>query len=203
MINNGQKCSLSRTDKIGKFVRRGKISETLSPGDEINFLWKKNGFTKPYRLSILDQYQDKSPTDNELYILSFTTAKKLLDSSTHSISMCAFIPIFLYPAAKYDIIFSTMISFQDVLKQKEPENGPFWWGEGVCYTAKEIHTSYPQKFSNIFLGIVSFYLEKLIIRSLNRYLKSSSIQNMLVEEKIYGPAVVNSVKSSRNDMRRE
>ena len=73
----------------------------------------------------------------------------------------------------------------------------------MSYTAKEIHVSYPQKFSNIFLGIVSFYLEKLIIRSLNRYLKSSSIQNMLVEEKIYGPAVVNSVKSSRNDMRRE
>ena len=167
MINNGQKCSLSRTDKIGKFVRRGKISEKLSPGDEINFLWKKNEFAKQYRLSTLAQYQDKSPTYNELYILSFTAAKRILDSSTHSISMCAFTPIFLYPAAKYDIIFRTMISFQDVVKQKEPENGPFWWGEGVCYTAKEIHASYPQKFSNIFLGIVSFYLKKLVIHSLN------------------------------------
>ena len=143
MKNNGQKCSLSRTDKIDKFVRRGKISETLSPGDGINFLWKKNECAKQYRLSTLAQYQDKSPTDNELYILSCTSAKRLLDSSTHSISMCAFTPIFLYPAANYYIIFRTMISFQDVVKEKEPENGPFWWGEGVCYTAKEIHVSYP------------------------------------------------------------
>ena len=44
----------------------------------------------------------------------------------------------------------------------------------------------PKQFSNISLGIGGFRLE------------SSGIQNLLVKEKVYGPAVVNSVMSGGN-----
>ena len=92
----------------------------------------------------------------------------------------------------------TMINFQDVLKQKERENGPFWLDEVVRHTAKEIQLLYPQKISNIFLGIGGFHLEKVVIGCLGTYLESSGIQNLLVKEKVYGPAIVNSVMSGRN-----
>ena len=77
-----------------------------------------------------------------------------------------------------------MINFQDVLKRKECENGPLWSDEGAYHFAKEIQLSYPQKFSNIFLGIGGFHLEKVVIGCLGTYLKSSGIQNLLVEEKV-------------------
>ena len=92
----------------------------------------------------------------------------------------------------------TMINFQDVLKQKERENGPFWLDEVVRHTANEIQLLYPQKISNIFLGIGGFHLEKVVIVCLGTYLESSGIQNLLVKEKVYGPAIVNSVMSGRN-----
>ena len=104
-------------------------------------------------------------------------------------------PILPYPATEYDAIFTTIVNFLAVLKQKEPENDPLWSDEGVYHTAKEIQLWYPQKISNIFLGIGGFHLEKVVIGWLGTYLESSVIQNLLVEEKIYGPAVVKSFMS--------
>ena len=84
-----------------------------------------------------------------------------------------------------------------MLKQNERENGPLWLDEGVYHTAKEIKLWYPQKFSNIFLGISiflgGFHLETVVIGCLGTHLQSSGIQNLLVKEKVYEPAPVNSV----------
>ena len=77
-----------------------------------------------------------------------------------------------------------MISFQDVLKQKQRENGPLSSDEGAYNTTKEMQLLYPQKFSNIFLGIGGFYLEKVAIGCLGTYLESSDIQNLLLKEKL-------------------
>ena len=142
---------------MGKFGGRGKIPETFSPGDGIDLPWKNNEFAKQYRLWILTQYKDKSPVDNEPHIPSFAAVKSLLDSSTFFITKSAFASILPYPATEYNAIFTTMINFHDVMKQKERENGPFWSDEGVHHTAKEIQLLYSQKCSYISLGIGGFY----------------------------------------------
>ena len=95
-------------------------------------------------------------------------------------------PIIPYPATEYNAIFMTMINFKDVLKQKKHENGPLWSDEGVYHTAKIIQLLYSQKISNIVLGIGGFHLEKVVIGCLGMYLESSDIQNLLIEEKVYG-----------------
>ena len=79
--------------KMGKFGGSGKIPETFSPGDEIDLSWKKNEFAKQYRLWTLARYQDKSPVENGPHIPSFAAVKSLLDSSTDSITKCAFTQI--------------------------------------------------------------------------------------------------------------
>ena len=129
--------------KLGKFGGRGKIPETFSPGDEIDLSWT-NAFAEQYRPWILACYKDKSPLDNGFHIQSFAAVKSLLDSSTHFITKCAFTPILPYPGMEYNAIFTTMINFQDVLKQKEHENGPLWSDEGVYHIAKK-YTSYIHK----------------------------------------------------------
>ena len=186
---------------MGKFSGRVKIPETFSPSDEIDLSWKNNKFDKQYRLWILALYKDKSSLDNEPHIQSFAAVKRLLVSSTRFITKCAFTPILPYPATEYDVIFTTMVNFQDVLKQKECQSGPLWSDEEVYHIAKEIQLLYSQKFSNIFLEICGFHLEKVVIVCLGTYLKQSDIQILLAEEKIYEPAVVNSVMSGGNYIR--
>ena len=85
-----------------------------------------------------------------------------------------------------------------MLKEKERENGPFWSDEGMYHIAKEMQLLYPQKFSIIFLGIGSFHLKKVVIGCLVTYFESTGIQNLLIKEKVYGPAVVSSVMSVGN-----
>ena len=187
--------------KMGKFGGRGKIPETFSPGDEIDLSWEKNGFAKQYRLWILVRYKSKSPVDNGSHIPSFAAVKSLLDSYTRFITKCTFTPILLYPTTEYNAILTTMINSEHVLKQKKFENSPFWSDEGAYHTAKEIQLLYPQKFSNIFPGIGGFHLEKVVNGCLGTYFESSGIQNLLVKEKVYEPAVVNSVMSGGNYFR--
>ena len=145
---------------------------------------------------ILARYKDKSPLDNGPHIQSFAAVKRLLDSSTHFIIKCAFTPNLPYSVTEDDVIFTTMINFHDVLKQKERENGPFWSDEGVYHIAKKIQLLYPQKFSNIFLEVGGFHLEKVVTGFLGTYLKSSGIVNLLVEEKVSRAAVVKSIPDS-------
>ena len=71
-------------------------------------------------------------------IPSFTALKSLLTVNKHTVSSIAFTPIIPHPATSYDTIFTAMINFQDVLKQKGLANGPLWSDEGVYRLAKEI-----------------------------------------------------------------
>ena len=57
-----------------------------------------------------------------------------------------------------------------------------------------------KKFGNMFLGIGGFPLEKVVIGCLRTHLESSGIQNLLAEEKVYRPAVANSVMSGGKDI---
>jgi hypothetical protein len=53
-----------------------------------------------------------------------------------------------------------MINFQDVLKQKGDTYGGVWADERVYHIAKEIQLMKPDQFSNIFLGLGGFHMEK-------------------------------------------
>ena len=114
--------------KMGRFSGRGKIPDTFSPGDE---------FARQHRLWVLSQYKDKSPLNNGPHFKFFAAVKSLLYSSTHFVTKCGFTPILPYSATDYDAIFTTMINIQDVLKQKERENGPLWSDEGVNILQKK------------------------------------------------------------------
>ena len=84
-----------------EFGERGKILETFLPSNDVDLSWKKNEFSKQYRLYILAQYKDISPVDNGPHISFFAVVKTLLDLSTHFITKCALTPILPYPATKY------------------------------------------------------------------------------------------------------
>ena len=187
--------------KMGKFSGRGKIPATFSVGTQIDLSGKKRELEMQHMLWILARYLENSSSDDDHNVPSFAAVKSLLDTSSCSATRCAFTPILPHPATEYDTIFTTMINFQDVLRQRGREAGALWSDEGVYHIAKEIQLLQPEKFSNIFLGLGGFHLEKVVIGCLGTYLECSGIHHLLVEEKIFGPGVVNSVMSGGNYVR--
>ena len=79
-------------------------------------------------------------------------------------------PILPYPATMYDAILTTMINFQDALKQKGDNYGGLWADEGVYHIAKEIQLLKPEQFNNIFLGLGGFHMEKIVLACLGTYI---------------------------------
>ena len=120
----------------------------------------------------------------------YSTQKPFNCQQAHSIKHC--IHIIPHPATSYETIFTAMISFQDILKQKGLANGPLWSDKGVYRLAKEIQLLQPDKCINIFLGIGGFHLEKVVISCIGKYLDVSAINDVLAEKEIFGPNVVNS-----------
>ena len=88
-----------------------------------------------------------------------------------------------------------MINFQDALKQKGDTYGALWADEGVYRIAKEIQLVKPDEFSNIFLGIGGFHMERILLACLGAYLEPSGTFVVLVETECYGTDVIKTVIS--------
>ena len=119
------------------------------------------------------------------------------------ITRFAFIPIIPHPATEYDTIFRRMRNFQDVFLQRDLVYGPLWCNEGVYRIAKELQLLNPSLFSNIFLGIGGFHMEKILISCCGSYLKECRVENLFVENDLFGPGVVQLVMSGSNYIRRK
>ena len=84
-----------------------------------------------------------------------------------------------------------------MLLQKGLAFGPLWSNKGVDRVARELHFIRPIKFGNIFLGIVGLHLEIFIM---DCYESESGVNNVLVENEIYGPKIVNSMRSGSHNV---
>lgn len=133
---------------------------------------------------------DCTETDVDM-IPSFTALQSCLQnpSKFHATST-AFIPILPYKATEMDSIFTTMLNFQDVLAQRSERVGALWCDEGVYAVAKEIQILKPDIFSNIFLGLGPFHMEKIVMACLGKFLDCVGIDTALVEAGLFGPDVV-------------
>ena len=128
--------------KMGKFSGRGKVSKTFFPGKEFDYSLKEEELERQYRLWVLARYLNKA--ENGLHLPSFAAVKSLLDTFICSVTECAFTSILPYPATEFDTIFTTMVNFQDVLRQRERESGPLWSDEGVYHIANQL--IHPERF---------------------------------------------------------
>lgn len=79
----------------------------------------------------------KKTDDNEWdghSLPSFTAlnSKSMSEKPTPNVTKCSFIPILPYAATKMDSIYTAMVIFKDVLKQRGETCGALWCDEGVC-----------------------------------------------------------------------
>ena len=101
-----------------------------------------------------------------------------------------FVHILPYVATEMDTIFTSMLNFQDVLKQKNAISGALWCDEVVYAIAKEIQLLKTEQFDNIFIGVGLFHMEKIVIACLGKYLGCSGIDLALVETESFGKLVL-------------
>ena len=59
----------------------------------------------------------------------------------------------------------------------------------------------PSLFSNIFLGIRGFHMEKILISCCGNYLKECGAENVFMESDVFGPGVAQLVVSGSNYIR--
>ena len=130
----------------------------FTPSKDIDFSLLNNHSEKEHSLWVLSRHITAARS-----IPSFTALKSLLTVNKHTVSSIAFTPIIPHPATSYDTIFTAVINFQDILKQKGLANDPLLSDEGVYRLAKEIQLLQSDKLNNIFLGIGGFDLEKVVI----------------------------------------
>ena len=86
------------------------------------FLWLVNRFSKK-----VTHESDSVP--------GFTAVRSATVNANFHPTTTILTPILPYPATTFDAIFTTMINFQDVLKQKGDAYGGLWADEGVYRTS--------------------------------------------------------------------
>ena len=147
-----------------------------------------------YFLWLLNRLSNRT-ADQDSFVPGFTAVRSSLTNLNFHETTKILTPILPYPATTYDAIFTTMINFQDALKQKGDRYGGLWADKGVYRISKEIQLLKPNQFSNIFLGLGGFHMEKIVFACLGAYLEPSGIFSVLVETECYGSDTINGVMS--------
>ena len=123
------------------------------------------------------------------FVSLFQAVNSFFDVKPNVITRFAFTHIIPHPATEYNTIFTCMRNFQDVLLQRDLEYGPLWCDEGIYRIAKELQLLNPSLFSNIFLGIGRFHMEKILISCCGSYLKECGVENVFVESDVFASVV--------------
>ena len=86
----------------------------------------------------------RKATNDHCFITTFTSMRSsVVDLNFHATTKLL-TPILPYPATTYDAIPTSMINFQDALKQNGDSYGGLWADEGVYRIAKEIQLINPE-----------------------------------------------------------
>ena len=94
---------------------------------------------------------------------SFAAVKSLLDTSTCSITRCAFTPILPYPATEFDTIFTTMINYDSKMSCGKEDTKTAHFGQmRECTTLRRRYNFYIQRsLVTSFSGLEAFIWKKL------------------------------------------
>ena len=70
--------------------------------------------------------------------------------------------------------------------------------EGIFRVAREIQLIRQEEFKDIVLCLGSFHMTKIALGCLEKYLKGSGTENILIESAVFGINVIHSVLSGKS-----
>ena len=185
--------------KRGKFSNRANIPADFRPSKPPNLDEVKENANRHHQTWLTARYLNRN--EDHRNIPTFSAMNSLLQSQQIIKTKLAFTPIIPDVATEYDTIHTVMCNFQDVLRQRSQPYGPLWCDEGVYRLAKELQLLDQDRFDNIFLGLGGFHMEKVMIACCGKYLEETGFDTVFVENKVYGPDNVKSVKNGGHYVR--
>ena len=96
-----------------------------------------------------------------------------------------FIPYVSYPVTEFATVYTTLHTFQSVLRQLNQESLPLFCDEGVFRIIAEITLQRPEEFKNIVPMMGSFHFAKAGEHRLGELLKVTGFQDALEELSIW------------------
>ena len=104
-----------------------------------------------------------------------------------------FLPVLPHPVTKYETVLKSLQNFSNILYQLQQDNMAIFCDEGVYHIAREILLKRPDEFKGLTLCLGSFHLIKTYLACIGKYLRGSGCQTIWIENRIFGPEVVESV----------
>ena len=112
-----------------------------------------------------------------------------------------FLPVLPHPVTKYETVLKSLQNFSNILYQLQQDNMAIFCDEGVYHIAREILLKRPDEFKGLTLCLGSFHLIKTYLACIGKYLRGSGCQTIWIENRIFGPEVVESVLSGSDYVR--
>jgi len=111
------------------------------------------------------------------------------------------LPVLPHPVTKYETVLKSLQNFSNILYQLQQDNMAIFCDEGVYHIAREILLKRPDEFKGLTLCLGSFHLIKTYLACIGKYLPGSGCQSIWIENKIFGPGVVESVLNGSDYVR--
>ena len=104
-----------------------------------------------------------------------------------------FLPIVPFPVTDYVTVYTCLCNFNDLLSQLNQEYLAVTCDEDVCRIARNIQLQRPKEFEKIILCLGSFHLTKVLHACIGKYLTNGGVENMFIENTLFGISVVNQI----------
>ena len=148
-----------------RFSNCGEISNSFNPSWQVDLQHIIKNLYKHYEMWINARYFSNSDNsrNKSQCIPSFSATNSFLQNMQPQITRIAFTPIIPHPATDYDTIYIVMKNFQDVLLRNIISMVHSGVTKVFITWQKNCSFRIPLLFSNIFLGLGGFHMEKVII----------------------------------------
>ena len=98
-----------------------------------------------------------------------------------------------YPVTEYTTVYTALKNFHEIQRQLNQSHLPITGDEGVYRIAQEIMLMRPEEFKDLILCMCSFHMAKILLGCLGNYSRGSGVQNICIENLVFGINVVQSV----------
>ena len=117
----------------------------------------------------------------------------LISEANVPVMRVGFLLVFPRPVTEYCTVRKSLLNFQSVCRQFKQDVMPMFSDEGVFHTAADIVMEEPTQFEDLFPVLGMFHYTKVLLRCAGRYLLGSGVDDVLIQNEVFGKKVLNSV----------
>ena len=128
---------------------------------------------------------------------TWAAIRSLISTANIPIMQTGFLPFIPHPVTDYSTVYTAMHTFLKVVSQLQQDTLPLFCDEGVFRIVVDIYIKHPDEFSHLLPMLGAFHMAKVA----GKYIKGSGFEDALVENKVFGVKVMESVLNGKHYVR--